>query len=152
MAITDLKRTHPLTAADVEGSRGTDAIRTDIEESRGERDARYIRCSIQLQRALPPGRIALFASGIRWPGCRHRHARDSEIIENMELSRQHHPRPMGRMNDPEIHSTEWEWDTTSPGALEEVATSSTTNTRTSSGLTTSATASALTRINVGRGG
>ena len=64
MAITDIKQYAHLTAEDVEElARELDAIRTDIEESRGERDARYIRRAIQLQRALAAGgRVALFAS------------------------------------------------------------------------------------------
>ena len=78
MAITDIKEYAHLTAEDVEAlARELDAIRADIEESRGERDARYIRRAIQLQRALAAGgRIALFAQPQqgRVDG-RHRHAR-----------------------------------------------------------------------------
>ena len=64
MAITDIKEYAHLTPEDVEElARELDAIRADIEESRGERDARYIRRAIQLQRGLAAGgRIALFAS------------------------------------------------------------------------------------------
>ena len=51
MAITDIRQYVHLTAADIEElGRELDAIRTDIEESRGERDARYVRRTIQLQR------------------------------------------------------------------------------------------------------
>src|ERR1700753_1235561 len=61
MAITDIKQYAHLSEADVEElARELDAIRTDIEESRGERDARYVRRTIQLQRALAAGgRVAL---------------------------------------------------------------------------------------------
>jgi linoleoyl-CoA desaturase len=64
MAITDIKAYAHLTEADVaELERELDAIRADIEESRGERDARYIRRAIRLQRTLAVGgRIALFNS------------------------------------------------------------------------------------------
>src|ERR1700752_60720 len=56
MAITNLKQYAHLTTEDTEElARELDAIRTDIEESRGERDARYIRRSIQLQRAMAAG-------------------------------------------------------------------------------------------------
>ena len=49
MAITDVKQYAHLSDEDVEAlGRELDAIRTDIEESRGERDARYIRRSVQL--------------------------------------------------------------------------------------------------------
>jgi fatty acid desaturase len=117
MAITDLKEYAHLTAEDVEElARELDAIRTDIEESRGERDARYIRRAIQLQRALAAGgRIALFGSG-------NKVARvlgtgmlaTAKIIENMELGHNITHGQWDWMNDPEILSTEWEWDTTSP--------------------------------------
>ena len=78
MAITDIKQYAHLTAEDVEElARELDAIRTDIEESRGERDARYIRRTIQLQRGLAAGgRIALFASKNKVGlACGHRDAR-----------------------------------------------------------------------------
>ena len=56
MAITDIEAYAHLTTEDVEQlARELDAIRADIEESRGERDARYIRRSIHLQRALAAG-------------------------------------------------------------------------------------------------
>ena len=78
MAITDIKEYAHLTPEDVEAlARELDAIRTDIEESRGERDARYIRRAIQLQRALAVGgRAVLFASRnkVAWAR-RHGHAR-----------------------------------------------------------------------------
>jgi fatty acid desaturase len=117
MAITDIKQYAHLTAEDVEElARELDAIRTDIEESRGERDARYIRRSIQLQRALAAGgRIALFASKNRaaWVVGTAMLAM-AKIIENMELGHNIIHGQWDWMNDPEIHSTEWEWDTTSP--------------------------------------
>ena len=117
MAITDLKEYAHLTAADVEElGRELDAIRTDIEESRGERDARYIRRAIQLQRALAAGgRIALFNSRNKfaWAAGTGMLAA-AKIIENMELGHNITHGQWDWMNDPEIHSTEWEWDTTSP--------------------------------------
>jgi fatty acid desaturase len=117
MAITDIKEYAHLTAEDVEAlEHELDAIRTDIEESRGERDARYIRRTIQLQRALAAGgRIALFASSnraARYAGIGLLAA--AKIIENMELGHNITHGQWDWMNDPEIHSTEWEWDTTSP--------------------------------------
>jgi NADPH-dependent stearoyl-CoA 9-desaturase len=117
MAITDIKQYAHLAPEDVEAlARELDAIRSDIEESRGERDARYIRRAIQLQRGLAVGgRAALFAS-------HNRVARlagiamlaTAKIIENMELGHNIIHGQWDWMNDPEIHSTEWEWDTTSP--------------------------------------
>ena len=117
MAITDIKQYAHLTEADVEElARELDAIRTDIEESRGERDARYVRRTIQLQRALAAGgRIALLASRNRvaWVAGTAMLAA-AKIIENMELGHNITHGQWDWMNDPEIHSTEWEWDTTSP--------------------------------------
>ena len=117
MAITDIKQYAHLTEADVEElARELDAIRTDIEESRGERDARYVRRTIQLQRALAAGgRVALLASRNRvaWVAGTAMLAA-AKIIENMELGHNITHGQWDWMNDPEIHSTEWEWDTTSP--------------------------------------
>jgi NADPH-dependent stearoyl-CoA 9-desaturase len=117
MAITDIKQYAHLTEADVEElARELDAIRTDIEESRGERDARYVRRTIQLQRALAAGgRIALMASRnkVAWVAGTAMLAA-AKIIENMELGHNITHGQWDWMNDPEIHSTEWEWDTTSP--------------------------------------
>src|ERR1700720_1200108 len=117
MAITDIKQYAHLTEADIEElGRELDAIRTDIEESRGERDARYVRRTIQLQRGLAAGgRIALLASrnkvawvaGTALLGI-------AKIIENLELGHNIMHGQWDWLNDPEIHSTEWEWDTTSP--------------------------------------
>src|ERR1700752_243497 len=117
MAITDIKQYAHLTEADVdELARELDAIRTDIEEARGERDARYVRMTIQLQRPLAAGgRIALMASRKRvaWVAGTAMLAA-AKIIENMELGHNITHGQWDWMNDPEIHSTEWEWDTTSP--------------------------------------
>jgi len=117
MAITDIKEYAHLTPEDVDSlARELDAIRTDIEESRGERDARYIRRAIQLQRALAVGgRAVLFASRnkVAW-SVGTAMLGTAKIIENMELGHNIIHGQWDWMNDPEIHSTEWEWDTTSP--------------------------------------
>ena len=110
MAITDIKQYAHLTPEDVEAlARELDAIRADVEESRGERDARYIRRSIQLQRALAVGgRAVLFASGnkVAWVAGTAMLA-TAKIIENMELGHNIIHGQWDWMNDPEIHSTEW---------------------------------------------
>jgi NADPH-dependent stearoyl-CoA 9-desaturase len=117
MAISDIKEYTHLTPEDVEAlGRELDAIRADIEESRGERDARYIRRAIQLQRGLAAGgRIVLFGSRnkVAWTVGTGMLAL-AKIIENMELGHNITHGQWDWMNDPEIHSTEWEWDTTSP--------------------------------------
>ncbi|MCS4255716.1 fatty acid desaturase [Rhodococcus erythropolis] len=117
MAITDIKEFSHLTEADVEAlGRELDQIRLDIEDSRGIRDARYIRRVISVQRALElGGRIALF-------GSRYRPAwlvgttllSLSKIIENMELGHNVMHGQWDWMNDPEIHSVSWEWDQVGP--------------------------------------
>ena len=76
MAITDIKEYAHLTAEDVEElGRELDQIRSDIEESRGERDAQYIRKTIQLQRGWRPAgasrcsRARTSSRGRRVPPC-----------------------------------------------------------------------------------
>ncbi|NKY55365.1 fatty acid desaturase family protein [Nocardia flavorosea] len=117
MAISDVKEYAHLTEADVEALGAEfDAIRRDIESTRGERDARYIRNVIRLQRALEiSGRTVLFASflppawlaGVALLGT-------SKIIENMEIGHNVMHGQWDWMNDPEIHSTHWEWDNAGP--------------------------------------
>lgn len=117
MAITDIKQFAHLTAADVEAlGRELDAIRRDVEESRGARDARYIRRTIALQRGLEiAGRLTLFAAKYR-PAWLAGTAllTLSKIIENMELGHNVSHGQWDWMNDPEIHSTSWEWDQVGP--------------------------------------
>ncbi len=117
MAVTDLKAFAHLTDADVsELGRELDAIRRDIEESRGQADADYIHRAIRIQRALvASGRVTLFASafppawvaGATMLGL-------AKIIENMELGHNVIHGQWDWMNDPEIHSSNWEWDTACP--------------------------------------
>ncbi|MBF6469571.1 fatty acid desaturase [Nocardia beijingensis] len=115
MAISDVKEYAHLTEADVEALGAEfDAIRREIEASRGARDARYIRNVIRLQRALEiSGRAVLFASpkraawlsGVALLGT-------AKIIENMEIGHNVMHGQWDWMNDPEIHSSSWEWDNT----------------------------------------
>ena len=88
MAITDIDQYAHLTDADVEAlGAELDAIRTDIEEARGERDARYIRRAITLQRGLAAGGRAALLFSNRKPAWVLGTAMLSlaKIIENMEL-------------------------------------------------------------------
>ncbi|MGW0453239.1 MULTISPECIES: fatty acid desaturase family protein [Gordonia] len=117
MAITDIDRYAHLTEADVEAlGAELDAIRRDIEESRGVADAKYIRRTIAFQRALAAGgRVVLMFSnrkpawilGTGMLGV-------AKIVENMELGHNVMHGQWDWMNDPEIHSSSWEWDTTCP--------------------------------------
>ena len=117
MAVTDIKEFAHLTEADVEAiGVELDELRREIEESRGESDAAYIKSAITLQRGLAVGgRVALFASafppawvaGTTMLGL-------AKIIENMELGHNVIHGQWDWMNDPEVHSSAWEWDTACP--------------------------------------
>jgi fatty acid desaturase len=117
VAITDIKEFTHLTEADIESlGRELDAIRLDVEDSRGVRDARYIRRAIRTQRLLElGGRLALFGSKYRpaWLAGTAMLSL-SKIIENMELGHNVMHGQWDWMNDPEIHSMSWEWDQTGP--------------------------------------
>lgn len=113
MAITDVEVFAHLTESDVENlAFELDAIRRDIEDSRGARDARYIRRTIAGQRALEvAARLTLAASSRRsawWAGAVALGV--AKIVENMEIGHNVMHGQWDWMNDPEIHSTSWEWD------------------------------------------
>ncbi|MBU8809923.1 fatty acid desaturase family protein [Mycolicibacterium goodii] len=113
MAVTDVPAFAHLTEADIENlGLELDAIRQDIEDSRGERDARYIRRTIAAQRTLDlAGRLMLTASKRRsawWAGTVTLGV--AKIIENMEIGHNVMHGQWDWMNDPEIHSSSWEWD------------------------------------------
>ncbi|MBL1076256.1 fatty acid desaturase [Nocardia sp. 2] len=117
MAISDVKEYAHLTPEDVEAiGAELDAIRREIESSRGASDAKYIRNVIRLQRGLeisargvlffslfPPAWIA----GTAMLGV-------AKIIENMEIGHNVMHGQWDWMNDPEVHSTKWEWDNAGP--------------------------------------
>ncbi|MFC7407232.1 fatty acid desaturase family protein, partial [Georgenia alba] len=98
--------------------RELDEIRRDVEDSRGERDARYIRNVIRLQRVLEVGgRLTLFGSKYRpaWFAGTTMLAL-AKCIENMELGHNVVHGQWDWMNDPEVHSSTWEWDVVGPSA------------------------------------
>jgi linoleoyl-CoA desaturase len=117
MAITDVKEFSHLTEADVEAlGRELDELRRDIEEKRGDEDAAYIRRLIYIQRRLAvAGRLTLFASALppAWLAGTAFLA-TAKILENMEIGHNVMHGQFDWMNDPEIHSGTWEWDTTCP--------------------------------------
>ncbi|MFT4043610.1 MAG: fatty acid desaturase [Gordonia sp. (in: high G+C Gram-positive bacteria)] len=119
MAISDIPEYAHLSAADVEAlGIELDRIRADIEADRGERDARYIRNTIRFQRGLEIlGRTLIVGSTRRplwWAGSAALGL--SKIVENMELGHNVMHGQWDWMNDPEVHSTTWEWDNTGPSA------------------------------------
>ncbi|MGB3698050.1 MAG: fatty acid desaturase [Gordonia sp. (in: high G+C Gram-positive bacteria)] len=113
MAISDINEYAHLTDADVEAlGAELDMLRRQIESSLGEKDRRYLRRTIYAQRGLEVlGRAALFGSHRRplWLlGAGALAA--AKIIENMELGHNVMHGQWDWMNDPEVHSTTWEWD------------------------------------------
>jgi fatty acid desaturase len=119
MAITDVAAYAHLTAADVDelGSR-LDDLRSEVEASRGSRDANYIRRSILLQRTLDiAARLLIHTAASRtgWTVGTAALA-VAKSIENMELGHNIGHGQWDWMNDPEIHSTTWEWDMVGPSA------------------------------------
>jgi len=117
MAISDVQEYTHLTDEEVEQiGRELDAIRAEIEESRGAKDAAYINQMITVQRALAAaGRVALLASNRRpaWAAGASLLAL-AKILENMEIGHNVMHGQWDWMNDPEIHSSTWEWDTAQP--------------------------------------
>ncbi|MGI8535787.1 MAG: fatty acid desaturase family protein [Mycobacteriales bacterium] len=117
MAIADVKEYTHLSPEEVdELGRELDQLRRDVEESRGAADAAYIQRIITIQRRLAAaGRITLFASffppawvaGTLMLG-------SAKILENMEIGHNVMHGQWDWMNDPEIHSSHWEWDTAQP--------------------------------------
>src|SRR3954470_16536203 len=117
MAIADVKEYTHLTEEEVEElGRELDQIRADIEESRGDDDAAYINRMIKIQRRLAAaGRITLFASKYKpafFAGAAMLGV--AKILENMEIGHNVMHGQWDWMNDPEIHSSNWEWDTAQP--------------------------------------
>ena len=88
-----------------------DEVKTDL----GERDARYIRGVIALQRRLALlARVGLFAS--RWRlawAVGTASLSVAKILENMEIGHNVLHGQWDWMNDPVINSQAWDWDTAS---------------------------------------
>ncbi|GAA5085486.1 fatty acid desaturase family protein [Nocardia iowensis] len=113
MAITEVAAYAHLSAADVEAlGLELDAIRRDIQERRGARDATYIRRTIAFQRALDAASrltIGLSRGRTGWLAGTTGLAL-AKSIENMEIGHNVCHGQWDWMNDPEIHSGTWEWD------------------------------------------
>jgi linoleoyl-CoA desaturase len=117
MAIRDVKEFAHLSQEDVEAlGREFDQIRSDIEESRGDSDAAYIRRLITVQRRLNvAARVAMFGSNRKslwFAGVAMLSV--AKILENMEIGHNVMHGEWDWMNDPEIHSSTWEWDNVCP--------------------------------------
>lgn len=113
MAITDVAEYAHLTDADVEAlGNELDVLRREIEADRGQSDYKYVRNTIRAQRILEvSGRLALVGSRNRWLFVMGTSLLSvAKIIENMELGHNVMHGQWDWMNDPEVHSSTWEWD------------------------------------------
>ena len=113
MAITEVPEYAHLSDADLEElADGLEAIRRDIEASRGAKDRAYIMRAIAFQRCLEIAArltIARTKGKFGWAVGTAALAA-AKCIENMELGHNISHGQWDWMNDPEIHSNVWEWD------------------------------------------
>ena len=92
-----------------------DAIHDEVYSSLGDKDRQYIKNVIAAQRQLVvAGRVLLFASSYKpaWlagTAC----LGVAKILENMEIGHNVMHGQWDWMNDPDIHSSVWDWDTAS---------------------------------------
>jgi fatty acid desaturase len=113
VTISDVAQYAHLTDTDVKAlAAELDTIRRDIEESRGARDAAYIRRTIAFQRVLEVvSRLLIAASTSKARLIVGTAALASaKCVENMEIGHNVGHGQWDWMNDPEIHSNTWEWD------------------------------------------
>ncbi len=113
IAITDIAGYTHLSALDIERlGRELDAIRSDIEGSLGAPDAAYIRRTIVFQRTLDVAARLLIAGTRSKAGWALGAAAlgFAKSVENMEIGHNVSHGQWDWMNDPEIHSSTWEWD------------------------------------------
>jgi linoleoyl-CoA desaturase len=97
-----------------------DAIRQEVVETRGARDAAYIRRLITIQRGLElGGRVLLQASSRRRTGwlAGTTALALAKVLDTMEIGHNVLHGQWDWMRDPRIHSSTWEWDYVTPAAL-----------------------------------
>ncbi|MBF4995596.1 acyl-CoA desaturase [Nocardia sp. BSTN01] len=113
MAITEIGAYAHLGPADIEAlGRELDRIRADVEADLGTRDANYIRRTIVFQRTLDAAARLIILGGrgrLAWLLGTAGLA-TAKSVENMEIGHNVSHGQWDWMNDPEIHSTTWEWD------------------------------------------
>jgi fatty acid desaturase len=95
--------------------RELDAIHDEVYAELGERDRRYIESMIEMHRRLAVmGRILLWAGKYRPAQVVGTAALSlAKILENMEIGHNVMHGQWDWMNDPQIHSSTWDWDTAS---------------------------------------
>jgi fatty acid desaturase len=93
-----------------------DAIRQEILDTRGAKDAAYIRKVIDVHRKLELASRAVLLASIFPPAWILGTAGLSiaKILENMEIGHNILHGQWDWMRDPKIHSTTWEWDMATP--------------------------------------
>ena len=93
-----------------------DAIHDEVYADLGERDSRYIRSTIKLHRELVLAARALLLGSRYRPLWLAGTASLSlaKILENMEIGHNVMHGQWDWMNDPDINSQNWDWDTASP--------------------------------------
>ncbi len=104
--------------------RELDTIQREIKASLGDSDRRYIRRMIKIQRSMAlGGRVLIYASLPLMPafplflgviGLGTASLGISKILENMEIGHNVIHGQWDWMNDPQIHSSTWEWDNVCP--------------------------------------
>ncbi|WP_054814066.1 fatty acid desaturase family protein [Nocardia arizonensis] len=113
MAITDVPAYAHLSADDIAAfGRELDAIEARVRESLGAEDANYIRRTIVFQRVLDLGSRLVVACSRSRSGWLLGVAglATAKCVENMEIGHNVGHGQWDWMNDPEIHSSAWEWD------------------------------------------
>jgi fatty acid desaturase len=93
-----------------------DAIHDEVRADLGERDSRYIRDTIKLHRRLVLAARAMLLGSRYKPLWLAGTAALSvaKILENMEIGHNVMHGQWDWMNDPDINSQNWDWDTASP--------------------------------------
>jgi fatty acid desaturase len=119
MTATTTETTSPLSHLSQEQldelGRELDAIRDRVFADLGSRDRRYIESMIAMQRRLAVmGRVLLLASRYRpaWVAGTATLSM-AKILENMEIGHNVLHGQWDWMNDPQINSSTWDWDTAS---------------------------------------
>lgn len=112
MAIDNIKVYAHLSDEDIADiGRRLDEVKDEIMGSLGPKDVAYIKNLIRLQRGTEvAARITLLFSGNKaawWAGTSLLTL--SKILENLEIGHNVLHGQWDWMNDPEIHSTTWEW-------------------------------------------
>ncbi len=119
MAIDNIQAYSHLTDEDIrEIGRRLDAIKEEYEADLGETDVRYIKGLIRTQRYIEvAGRLTLMFSNRKpfWLAGVGLLSL-SKILENLEIGHNVMHGQWDWMNDPEIHSTTWEWDNVCPSS------------------------------------